>query len=555
MNRWTTILLTLLASLTLLAAADPKEEFRELNNSRNLRSELVKFLKGSGKLRETADGTLISTVEGDPAVESAMVAENRDRLRQFEILADSEDRDSATVAKEFAVRMGGSGVAAPPVRVLTFNGSNTIGASLAPELVRAWLEYRGAVEITHQREGTETAFTYRDHPRDAQWKSIVLAAHGSSTAFTADETYPETGLAGGFCDIGMSSRPIKSNEIDIIAASGKGRLEMANTEFPVAVDGVAIIRHPDVPVTKLTLAQVTAIFSGGATRWSEFGGPDQPIRVYSRDFHSGTYDSFNEKVLKPADVKLREDAQLFEDSGELVRSVAADPLGIGFVGLAYVNSTVAQVAVQAAADTRPLMATRLTIKTLDFPLSRLLYLYAPLKRSKAASDFLDFAMSDRGQEAVDRTGLIGQGKPIATDIAEVDGYKESLLADPAVPSDYKELIRNADRRDSMANIRFASGRTEPDVNSQANLQRLAGALAELATPVEVLCIGFTDSRGSVKANMTTSAERSRAAAGFLTTLGVTNVTAHGFGEAMPVADNDNEPGRAANRRVEIWIRR
>lgn len=549
--------LALWLALALAAAATPQptEEFETLNQARDRRAELVHFLKNSGKAREGTDGLLKAVTPGDRALELTLQQENDDRRRQFEILAQLEKRPIEAVIREFSRRMGAQEISSDTVRTLTFHGSNTIGASLAPELVRAWLEFRGAAQISQRREDGTTLFTYLDHARDTHWRTIQIVAHGSSTAFTSDETYPQTGLAGGFCDIGMASRPIKAGELAILAAAGKGRLDQASCEFPVAVDGVAIIRNPDIPVPSLTLAQITSIFCGETTSWKSLGGPARPIRIFARDDHSGTFDSFNEKVLRPAGKTLRSDAERFEDSAQLVSSVANDPNAIGFVGLAYVNSTVAQVAVKASASSRPLVATRLTIKTLDFPLSRLLYLYAPQTRSSAASEFLEFAMSDRGQAVVDATGLIGQGKPMAADVAEVDADKAALLADPAVPDDYKALIRHADRRDSMANVRFASGRTEPDVNSQANLQRLAGTLAGLDGNPLILCIGFTDSQGNQAANLKTSKDRAQAVRKYLATLGVTRCEAHGFGEAMPVADNGNAPGRAANRRVEIWIQR
>jgi len=61
--------------------------------------------------------------------------------------------------------------------------------------------------------------------------------------------------------------------------------------------------------------------------------------------------------------------------------------------------------------------------------------------------------------------------------------------------------------------------------------------------------------GAAASNQQVSTSRAEAVASFLATLGVRNVETAGFGSAMPVADNNTADGRAANRRVEIWLRR
>lgn len=239
-----------------------------------------------------------------------------------------------------------------------------------------------------------------------------------------------------------------------------------------------------------------------------------------------------------------------------MRDCASDPSGIGFVGLAYVNTSVNVIPIKASAESRPLIANRLAIKSLDYPLARLLYFYAPVERSPLVRDYLDFAMSDRGQQVVDRVGLIGQGKAQASDVREADVLKKSLLQDGLVPAEYKKVVQTADRRDTLANIRFDSGELTPDANSRQNLRRLSNFLASPGNEnIKVICIGFADNKGSDVSNLQVSKSRAEAVASQLSSLGVRDVQVAGFGEAMPVADNTTTEGRAANRRVEIWLQR
>jgi len=67
--------------------------------------------------------------------------------------------------------------------------------------------------------------------------------------------------------------------------------------------------------------------------------------------------------------------------------------------------------------------------------------------------------------------------------------------------------------------------------------------------------GHTDSRGPDAYNLTLSQRRADAVRDYLLKAGVpaTQVTARGYGEAQPVADNDTDAGRAKNRRVIMQV--
>jgi outer membrane protein OmpA-like peptidoglycan-associated protein len=67
--------------------------------------------------------------------------------------------------------------------------------------------------------------------------------------------------------------------------------------------------------------------------------------------------------------------------------------------------------------------------------------------------------------------------------------------------------------------------------------------------------GHTDSTGSDAFNQTLSESRARTVAGYLSSRGVSaaRIRSQGFGETMPVGDNNTTEGRQKNRRVEIKI--
>ncbi|MBK8166737.1 MAG: OmpA family protein [bacterium] len=103
-------------------------------------------------------------------------------------------------------------------------------------------------------------------------------------------------------------------------------------------------------------------------------------------------------------------------------------------------------------------------------------------------------------------------------------------------------------------ILFAVGKSDLQATARANLTDLAAILNKYAD-TEVLIEGHTDATGSDESNLTLSRNRAQSVANYLESLQVapTRFTIMGYGEAQPIADNESEAGRAANRRVELAI--
>ena len=101
------------------------------------------------------------------------------------------------------------------------------------------------------------------------------------------------------CDIATLSRFMKDKEFK--SAVDHNVLPVAHA---IAMDGVCIIVHPSNTVSALTTAQVRDIYSGKTKNWKEIGGPDAEIVIVSRDTSSGTYETFNEKIMEAGDADL-----------------------------------------------------------------------------------------------------------------------------------------------------------------------------------------------------------------------------------------------------------
>lgn len=103
------------------------------------------------------------------------------------------------------------------------------------------------------------------------------------------------------------------------------------------------------------------------------------------------------------------------------------------------------------------------------------------------------------------------------------------------------------------NFRYDSAELTPEAMSI--LDGVAESLINYPQKNDIEVQGHTSSEGTNRHNLRLSQRRSQSVADYLAQKGVTNrLTARGYGEDQPIADNNTEEGREQNRRVElVWI--
>jgi outer membrane protein OmpA-like peptidoglycan-associated protein len=124
----------------------------------------------------------------------------------------------------------------------------------------------------------------------------------------------------------------------------------------------------------------------------------------------------------------------------------------------------------------------------------------------------------------------------------------------AIPNAQVERIGEGIRVTFDSGLLFAFDSAELQSAARQNLQELSTSLKEYPNTT-VVVVGHTDATGSDSYNQDLSERRSASARSYLISEGVPSarVTAEGRGETEPVASNDDETGRALNRRVEVAI--
>jgi phosphate transport system substrate-binding protein len=252
--------------------------------------------------------------------------------------------------------------------------------------------------------------------------TIVNAAQKTAEEFMKDYPHVFVAVTGGgsgvgiasliskTCDVATASREMKPKEIELAEKRG-----VFPKEFTVAHDGVAVIVNKDNPVDKLTIEDLHKIFTGKATNWKEFGGKDLPIVTLSREVSSGTHIYFKEEVVrlgkKDSHEEFSPQTLLLTSSQAIVEEVAANEAAIGYLGMGYVSERTKALLVAKGGQFYPPDVENVIKKA--YPLSRGLYFYTNGEPNGVTKLFIDFTLSQKGQQQFIETGFVPVGATVA----------------------------------------------------------------------------------------------------------------------------------------------
>lgn len=202
-------------------------------------------------------------------------------------------------------------------------------------------------------------------------------------------------LINGACQVATMSRPMKAKET--LAAQAKGVNPVAHV---VALDALAVIVHPSNPIKELTIEQMRNIYLGRINNWQFLGGPKQRIVRISRDTNSGTYECFEEMVMKK--MRLASNVEYVGSNGAVRQRVMSTPAAVGYAGLGFVNASVKAVPINGV------MPSAATVLDNSYPLARPLYMYTngePVSNTLAFT-FINFCNTPKGRELIEAVGFV-----------------------------------------------------------------------------------------------------------------------------------------------------
>ncbi|GAB6906372.1 Phosphate binding protein [Desulfosarcina cetonica] len=216
--------------------------------------------------------------------------------------------------------------------------------------------------------------------------NISLSGGGSSNGIKA--------LIDGSTDIANASRFIKEKEVDMALKKG-----VYPVPFAVAYDSIIPIVHPSNTLTNITRAQLKDIYMGKITNYKEIGGPDLKIVICSRDTSSGTYETWEGKVMQKE--RVTPAAQVMASNGAIVQAVSDNKFAIGYIGIGYLNAKVKALKVDGVEGTKE--------STLNgtFPISRPLFMFTNGWPTGDTLNFVNYMLNPAtGQKYVAEAGYV-----------------------------------------------------------------------------------------------------------------------------------------------------
>ena len=197
-----------------------------------------------------------------------------------------------------------------------------------------------------------------------------------------------TAVQEGTCDIGLSSRALKDEE----KSAGL-------KETVLAYDGIAIIVHPDNPVSDLSVEQIAKLYTGEITNWKDVGGNDAEVVLIGREAASGTRDGFESITGTKDKCQYRQE---LTSTGDVITTVSSNPGAIGYASLAAVKDTVKKVSVDGVE------ATEETVKDGSYKVQRPFVLVTKdgTELSEAAQAFFDYVTSKDAADIILAAGAV-----------------------------------------------------------------------------------------------------------------------------------------------------
>lgn len=415
--------------------------------------------------------------------------------------------------------------------IFSVSGSNAMGTTLMPELVKNYLEKKlqaSDVEIKLLNKiGTEVEVKGIINSKPVL---VYIQSNGSNEGISD--------LTENICDIAMSTRPLRSDETTSTLN------QMPSSQHILGMDGLAAVVNEDNPTADLSLQTLSEIFSGAITNWGMVSRYSGKIDLMGMDENSGSFEYFNDNVLKKNNKSYDAGMTQYKTASELIQAIKDNKRSIGLISSSMMNKV--KVLKLKDGNITAILPSTYSISTEDYMMSRYLYLYTQSDNAnKFSTDFLQYCLSDMGQEVVKNNGYVSL-KPECTKGAEI--YSK----DTTLNKSYVELFKSNQSCRLSITLKFEDNLNALDSRSKEALDKIVSYHAKLSDKSIVLC-GFVANSGNKKFDYTKSKELIDIVQKELSAKGQTT-EAIPCGSVVQVANSNGDIPSNKNNRVEVWFR-
>ncbi len=229
-------------------------------------------------------------------------------------------------------------------------------------------------------------------------------------------------LIEGKLAFAQSSRPILDEELTRARQRG-----FSLTQIPVAIDGLAVAVNPNLDIPGLTINQLKSIYTGKTTNWSQLGGPDVPIKPYSRRISDGgTVELFVQDILGGQDfapqvefvptttqalqkVGSNPGGIYYASAPEVVPQCSIKPLPVGRTQGEYVTPYQEPLVLPSQCPNKRNTLNIEAFQSGKYPITRNLFVVVKQngqREQQAGEAYANFLMTEQGQELISQAGFV-----------------------------------------------------------------------------------------------------------------------------------------------------
>jgi len=432
-------------------------------------------------------------------------------------------------------------------------GAGPVAEGLIPALLAGFAEAQG-MSLILSPTSEDGTLRYDLTRRDGS-----PAARFHVTPDTTDAGF--LALLNGDTDLAIALREPSEVERRAALSQAPDDPPLSRRVRVIALDALVPVTSPANPLDAISLPDLARVFGGEIDNWQALGGPDAPIARHLLQPGLGLTQAFVAQVVLPED---ETGAITRHDSAtDLAHAVARDAYAIGIA--THSTRARAQALALRGACGFSQTATMNAVKAEDYPLTAPVYLYiAPRRLPLLVREFLAYTETEAAERIVARAGYVNQSLTRTRLDLQGDRLTNAIMAAgrDITLDDLQTMLDRLHAADRLsATFRFGEGAIELDAQSRASAARLAAAIERGAFDgQELIFAGFSDGDGSSTVNARLSLRRAESvrdavlAAADAAQPDRVRLSVEGFGEAMPMACDDTDWGRAVNRRVEVWLR-
>ena len=204
--------------------------------------------------------------------------------------------------------------------------------------------------------------------------------------------------------VGFVTKGLHDKKIDIGAgcrAPLKNDIEKDIWGTQVAWGALAFIVNENNKIDNLSLNNIKKILLGEIRNWKEVGGEDKPITLYLRKGkQSGVGSTARKLIFNDGNISFSKDAIRVKSSGPIRKGVVSNKYAFAIDDITSSSRTkgVKIISVDNIAPTKE------NISNNNYTLRRPFYIYLSKKPTKWARRFLSFALTQKGQKIISKTG-------------------------------------------------------------------------------------------------------------------------------------------------------